>query len=290
MQVRTETPGPAWPLASTPAGGYLSPLRLVRSLYASRRLIGQFAWRDFEARYKGSYLGMVWSFVVPLIMLTVYGFVFSVIMHAKWGTSADQSKVDFALTLFAGLLAFNVFAEVVGRAPALVIGYPAYVKKVVFPLEILPVAALGTALANAVISLVILLPAWAVVHHTISSSIWLLPLALLPLCFLTLGLAWFIASLGVFMRDIAHPVGIIVQVLMFVSGVFFAISALPPRVQEILLLNPLVIIIENIRRTLIWGEPIHWRSWALVTVCCAALMQLGFAWFMRTKKAFADVI
>lgn len=269
---------------------YWSPLTLTRTLYANRRLIGQFAWRDFEARYRGSYLGLLWSFLVPLTMLAVYGFVFSVVFKAKWGTSADQSKVDFALTLFCGLLAFNVFADVVGRAPSLVTGYPTYVKKVVFPLEILPVAALGTALLNALFGLVILIPAWAVVHHTVSWTIWLLPMALLPLCCLTLGLAWFIASLGVFIRDIAHPVGILVQVLMFVSGVFFAVSSLSAGLQKVLLLNPLVTIIENVRRTLIWGQPIHWRSWAIATICSAILMQLGFAWFMRTRKAFADVL
>lgn len=280
------------PWTSTRVGTahYLSPLWMVRSLHSHRRLINQFAWRDVVARYKGSYLGLFWSFAVPLVMLVVYGFVFSVVFKAKWGTSADESKLTFALTLFCGLLAFNIFAEVVGRAPVLVIANPGYVKKVVFPLEILPVAALGTALFNAAIWLVILIPAWAIAEHTISSTIWMLPLALFPLCLLSVGLAWFIASLGVFIRDIAHPVGIFVQVMLFMSGVFYAIAALPATYQKILLLNPLVTILDNVRRTALWSEPIHWRSWAIATVGSLILMQLGYAWFMRTKKAFADVI
>jgi len=279
-----------WPPAGVSPNRYLSPVTLFRSLYGYRRLIGQFAWRDVVAKYKGSYFGLLWSFVIPLVMLAVYGFVFTVVLPAKWPVDSGDSKVDFALILFCGLLAFNVFSEVVSRAPTLVTGYPVYVKKVVFPLEILPVSALITALVNAAFWLIILVPAWALAHHTVSSTLWMVPLALLPLCFLSLGLAWFIASLGVFIRDIAQPVAILVQVLVFLSGVFFAVNQLPANFQKVLLLNPLVTILDNFRRTAIWSEPIHWRSWTIATVCSLILMQLGYAWFMRTKKAFADVI
>jgi lipopolysaccharide transport system permease protein len=124
----------------------------------------------------------------------------------------------------------------------------------------------------------------------ISPTLWMFPLALVPLCLLSVGLAWFIASLGVFIRDIAHPVGIMIQVLLFMSGVFFAIALLPASYQRILLLNPLVTILDNVRRTALWGEPIHWRSWSIATVGSLIVFQLGYAWFMRTKKAFADVI
>jgi lipopolysaccharide transport system permease protein len=262
---------------------------LGRGLHEHRRLINQFAWRDVVARYKGSYLGIAWSFAVPLVMLAVYGFVFSVVFEARWGIN-DESRLDFALTLYCGLLAFNIFAEVVGRAPTLVTANPGYVKKVVFPLEVLPVAALGTALFNTAIWLVILIPAWALANHMVSPTLWMFPLALLPLCLLSVGLAWFISSLGVFIRDIAHPVGILVQVLLFMSGVFFAVNLLPATYQKVLLLNPLVTILDNVRRTALWGEPIHWRSWTIATVGSLIVFQLGYAWFMRTKKAFADVI
>jgi lipopolysaccharide transport system permease protein len=268
----------------------LSPATLAFNLYHHRRLIAQFAWRDVVMRYKGSYLGLVWSFVVPLLMLAVYGFVFGALISVRWPGAEGDSKLDFALILFGGLLAFNVFADVVSRAPTMITSYPSYVKKVVFPLEVLPVAALGTALVNAAVGFVILLPIWAIAGHSVSSTIWLLPVALVPLCFLTLGMAWLLASLGVFVRDIAHPVTVIVQMLLFASGVFFAISLLPESAQRILLLNPLVTIIENVRRTALWGEPIHWRPWLIATIAAAVLMQLGFAWFMRSKRAFADVL
>ena len=287
---RSDVPSaPVWQSRRVGTRHYLSPVTLVRSMHGHRRLIGQFAWRDVMARYKGSYLGIFWSFAVPLVMLAVYGFVFSVVFKARWGIN-DESRLDFALTLFCGLLAFNIFAEVVGRAPTLVVANPSYVKKVVFPLEILPVAALGSALFNAAIWLVILIPAWAVANHMISPTLWMFPLALVPLCLLSVGLAWFIASLGVFIRDIAHPVGIMIQVLLFMSGVFFAIALLPASYQRLLLLNPLVTILDNVRRTALWGQPIHWRSWSIATVGSLIVFQLGYAWFMRTKKAFADVI
>lgn len=268
----------------------LSPVTLWRTLYTQRRLIAQFAWRDVAMRYRGSYLGLAWSFVVPLLMLAVYGFVFGALIDTRWPGASGDSKLDFALILFCGLLAFNVFAEVVGRSPTMVVLNPSYVKKVVFPVEILPVAALGTALVNLVIGYVILLPIWAIVNHSVSTTIWMLPIALAPLCLLTVGIAWFLASLGVFIRDVAHPVAVVVQMLLFASGVFFSVALLPATAQKILLLNPLVTMLENIRRTALWSEPIHWRSWAIGTVLSLVVLQLGFAWFMRSKKAFADVL
>jgi lipopolysaccharide transport system permease protein len=267
-----------------------SPVGMIASLVHHRVLIGQLAKRDVVARYRGSYLGVVWSLITPLMMLVVYTFVFSVIFKSRWGTGADQSKVDFALTLFCGLLVYNVFAETISRAPTLVTSNPSYVKKVRFPLEALPVAALFTALVNGAASLVILMIAWIVVHHSVSSSIWLFPVMLLPLCLLALGLAWFISSLGVFIRDIAHPVGVLVQMLVFISGIFFPLASLPASYARVLEINPLVTMIENVRRTLIWGQQPNWRWWAIATAGSLLVMQLGYYWFMRSRKAFADVI
>lgn len=270
--------------------GALSPVVMVRALWAHGLLIRQIGRRDVISRYKGSYLGIVWSLITPLVMLVVYAFVFSVIFQARWGTGDGQSQVDFALTLFCGLLAFNVFAEVISRAPTLIVGNPTYVKKVVFPLETLPVAAVFTALVNSVAGLGVLILAWVVVHHSISTTIWLFPLMLLPLCALSLGLGWFLASLGVFIRDIAHPVTVLVQILLFMSGIFFPLGVLPSVYQKILIVNPLVTIIENIRRTLLWSQMPVWRWWFLAMVGSLVVLQLGYYWFMRSRKAFADVL
>jgi len=265
-------------------------VHIVRSLHGNRSLIHQLAERDVAARYKGSYLGILWSLLTPLVMLVIYTFVFSVVFKAKWGVG-DQSTLDFGLALFAGLLCFNVFAEVVGRAPTLVIAHANYVKRVVFPLEILPVMTLYAALIQAGISLLVLLPAWAIVHHTISQSIWLFPLMLLPICILALGLSWILSALGVFIRDVTHPVGIAIQALMFLSGIFYPMTALPSDLGRALIwLNPLVTMLENCRRTLIWGQYPIWKWWGAGMFVALVVVLVGFWWFMKARKAFADVL
>lgn len=276
----------AW-LGSTPL---VFPYDMLRNLHRHRNLIRQFAWRDVISRYKGSYLGMVWSFVTPLMMLAVFSFVFSVIFKAKWGVSTDEGKLQFALTMFCGMTVFNIFGECISRAPNLVLQYPNYVKKVVFPLEILPVAALGSSLINGGLSLGVLIPAVLFFSHSWPSTIYLFPLVLIPICALSLGFGWFLASMGVFVRDIAQPVGVIVQMLFFVSGIFFPPSAIPEDIRPLMELNPMVGILENARRTLMWGQYPDWYALAVVTALSLVIMQIGYMWFMKTKRAFADVI
>lgn len=277
----------AAPLPSTPLA---IPFRMLSNLYAHRNLIRQFAWRDVVSRYKGSYFGIVWSLVTPLMLLAVFSFVFSVIFKSKWGVSPDEGKFQFAMTMFCGMTVFNIFGECVSRAPTLVLQYPNYVKKVVFPLEILPVAALGSSLINAGLSLAILIPAVLLFSHAWPTTIYLFPLVLIPICGLALGFGWFLASMGVFIRDIAQPVGVIVQMLFFISGIFFSPSAIPEEIRSFVQLNPLVGILEDARRTLMWGQYPDWQSLILVSIFSLVIMQLGYLWFMRTKRAFADVL
>jgi lipopolysaccharide transport system permease protein len=269
----------------------LNPTRVVSSLWLHRGLIGQMIRREIGQRYRGAHLGMVWSFLVPLMMMAVYTFVFSVVFKARWRTDVDASPTgEFALTLFAGITAFNVFSEVINRAPSLVLSVPNYVKKVVFPLEILPVVALGGALVNGLISSVLVLMGAAVFMHTLSPTVIFLPLAFLPLMLLSLGLGWFLASLGVYVRDTVQVTGITVQVLFFLSPVFYPVSAVPEKFRPLLLLNPLSTILESFRRCLLWGQMPDWQSLGLCTFGGAVLCMLGYAWFVRTKKGFADVI
>ncbi len=265
------------------------PVRMLRDLMANQSLIRQFGWREAVLRYKGSYLGIMWQFLVPLMMLAVYTLVFGVIFQDRWG--GDQgTRADFVLNLFCGLIMFNVFAEVVQRAPGLILANPNYVKRVVFPLQVLPTAALLSSLINAAFGLVILLPAAIILHHGVSKTIWLFPLALIPLCCLTLGLGWALASLGVFVRDLSQPVTILTQALFFLSGIFFPLSAVPPYLRVVMLLNPLTTILDTGRRTLLWGLAPAWSWWAAVTVGSLVVMLLGYFAFMRSKRAFADVM
>jgi lipopolysaccharide transport system permease protein len=267
----------------------LNPVQMAKSLYVHRNLIKQFAWRDATGRYKGSFLGIVWSFLTPLMMLGVYTFVFGFVFQAKWGVPHETGG-DFALTLFCGLIVFGIFSECVTRAPGLILGYANYVKKVVFPLEIFPVAALGSSLINGAMSLCVLAPLALVWGSDWPTTIYLFPLVLIPLCALTLGLTWFLASTGVFVRDIAQPVSVIVTVLLFMSGVFFPISTVPSGYQVLLKLNPLVHILEDARRTLLWGKLPDWRWWTVTTLLALIVMQLGYGWFIKSKRAFADVM
>jgi lipopolysaccharide transport system permease protein len=269
---------------------HLNPLSMTRNLYDQRDLIKRFAWRDVVGRYKGSFLGIIWSFITPLVMLSVYAFVFSVILRAKWGAGSGESQIEFALTLFCGLLVFNIFAESVSMSSGLILAHSNYVKKVVFPLEVLPVATMCSSLIHAAIGVGILVPALLVFKGTLPVSICLFPLVLLPICAFTLGLSWFFSSLGVFMRDVGYPISVAVQVLLFISGVFFPLSAVPQQFQFVVKLNPLAILLEDARRTVMWGQFPNWNLWLLMTLFSLAVMQMGYAWFMKSKGAFSDVI
>ena len=273
------------------AARYLDPVRMARSLWRHRELTARLIGQEVVQRYRGSYLGIVWSLITPILMLAVYAFVFSVVFQARWGAPGGSPQTgEFALTLFAGLIPFGVFSEVVNRAPSLVLAVPNYVKKVVFPLEILPVVAVGSAVVHSLISAAILLAGSLVFQGGVSPTVLLLPLAYLPLIFLTLGLSWFLASLGVYVRDIGHAIGVVTQVLFFVSPIFYPVSAVPERFRAVLYANPLTEIIAGFRRTTLWGEPLAWGSWGALTLGTAAVALVGYAWFMQTRKGFADVM
>jgi lipopolysaccharide transport system permease protein len=269
---------------------YLNPIAMAHNLWRHRDLIRQFTRREVEGRYKGSFLGLFWSFVNPLVLLLIYTFVFGVVFKARWPNARTDNLGEFAITLFCGLITFTVFSECVGRAPALVVGVPNYVKKVVFPLEILPVSTLGAALFHAGVSLAILLAANLLMSGTLPWTLVFVPLVALPLICLSLGLTWFLSSLGVFIRDIGYTVALIVQALFFLTPIFYAVENIPEPYRTIIGLNPLTPIVESARRVILWGLPPLWDSLAIALVADGAIMLLGYAWFMKTKKAFADVI
>jgi lipopolysaccharide transport system permease protein len=270
---------------------YANPFKMVRNLWAHRELIWQFTRREVRSRYQGSFLGVVWSFVTPLLMLAVYTFVFSVVFKARWGNDlSDDSQIGFALTLFTGLIAFGVFSESINKAPGLIIRNPNYVKKVVFPLEILPVSALGSASINSLFSLLMLLGVAIIARHTLPWTLIFLPLMYLPLIFLCLGLSWFLASLGVFVRDIGQFIGVVVQILFFMTPIIYPGSRIPDNYQFILYLNPLTFVVNHFRRVILWGQMPDWGDYIIITAATGVLCVLGYIWFMKSKKTFADVV
>jgi lipopolysaccharide transport system permease protein len=245
--------------------------------------------REVVGRYKGSMMGLLWSFLNPVLMLIIYTFVFSVIFKARWGTS-EESKTQFAIVLFAGMIVQSLFAEVVNRAPGLMIANTNFVKKVVFPLEILPVITMGAALFHNVISIFVLLAAFLFLNGYLQWTVIFLPLIIFPLIILTQGIAWILASLGVFLRDIAQTVGILTTVLSFLAPVFYPVSALPAGMQPYIKLNPLTVIIEQARAVLVFGKIPDWSELGIYTLISVLIAWFGYAWFQKTRKAFADVI
>ena len=266
-----------------------TPVELVVSLWRNRGLIDALAKREVLGRYRGSALGLLWSFFNPLFMLVVYTFVFSVVFKARW-SGGSESKTEFALVLFAGLMVFNLFAECVNRAPGLILGNANYVKKVVFPLEILPIVTLGAAGFHLLVSLAVWLLFYMIFFSVPHLTTLLLPLVLLPLVLFTLGVSWMLASLGVYLRDVGQIVGILTTALLFLSPIFYPVSALPEKYQTFLHLNPLTPVIEQTRQVLVWGNLPDITFWLATLGVGALVAWLGFAWFQKTRKGFADVL
>lgn len=273
------------PHAAQPA----SLLAMINSLWGNRELITQMTRREVVGRYKGSIMGLLWSFLNPVFMLAVYSFVFSVVFKARW-SGGNESQTQFAIVLFSGMIVHALFAEVLNRAPGIILGNVNYVKKVVFPLEILTVVSLCAALFHALVSLLVLLVAFAMMNGFIHWTMIFAPLVLLPLMILSLGFGWMLSSLGVFVRDIGQFIGVLTSALMFLSPVFYPVSALPKSVQPWLQLNPLTFIIEQTREVLIWGRLPYWKGLTIYFVGASIFAWLGYFWFQKTRKGFADVL
>lgn len=261
---------------------YFLPLR-------QRTLIWQFSRRDVLARYRGSLLGLGWTFLTPLMMLAVYTFVFRVVFKARW-SDGSGGDFEFALQVYAGLIVFSLFAEVANRAPRLILDQPNLVKKVVFPLEILPWVAVLAGLFHLVLNLVVLLAAAAIAHGGWSLSALSLPLVVASYVPLLLGLSWFLAALGVFIRDVGQITALVVNLLMFLSPVFYPVSMLPAHWQPLLRANPLTPMIEQLRRVVLEGLWPDWSQLLLNLAVGIAVAWLGARWFNATRKGFADVL
>lgn len=265
------------------------PREVLASFLRNKGLIKNLIYRDVVGRYKGSMLGIAWSLVNPILMLAVYTFVFSVIFKAKWSAGSD-SETEFALVLFAGLLVFNLFSECVTRSPSLILSNVNYVKKVVFPLEILPWVPLGSALFHFAVSLTVWLIGYVIFIGMPNWTIVLVPLIIFPFCMFVVGLSWGLASLGVYLRDVSQIISILVSVLMFLSPIFFPASALPEKFRVIINANPLTYPIEMLRDVMYWGQIPSIEVWLVSFVIDFFICVLGFFWFQKTRKGFSDVL
>ncbi|WP_123042253.1 ABC transporter permease [Cohnella candidum] len=266
-----------------------NPYLHFRQMWSHRELILQLTKREISSRYKGSYLGILWTFVTPILMISIYTFVFSGVFKARW-PAGSSSKMEFALIIFCGLIAFNIFSELISKAPGLILTNVNYVKKVVFPLEILPVVLLGSALIQGIISMFILIIVQLFVTGVINWTIILMPVVLLPIMLMSLGIGWFLSSLGVFLRDIGHIIGVGLTALMFLSPIFYPISSIPNGIKILYVLNPLTYVVEDLRRVMIWGNTPDWLSWFVSLFIGFIISFAGLVWFQKTKKTFADIL
>lgn len=267
-----------------------SMAELFASVWRNRRLILSMTRREVQGRYRGSFIGLAWSFFNPLLMLAVYTFIFSVVFQSKWHTDGQPDKASFAIFIFVGMILLNFFSECANRSPTLILMHQNYVKKVVFPLEILPWITVGSALFHAAISLVVLLAAQGVINHHLPWTVILFPLAMLPLILGTLGVCWLLAALGVYVRDVSQVTMVMTSMLMFASPVFFPVSALPERFQLFMRLNPLTPLLEMARETLILQVVPDPMRWLFLLLLSLVLARGGFWWFQKTRKGFADVL
>lgn len=265
------------------------PLTLLRSFRTHASMIFQLSRREVIGRYRGSMFGLAWSFFNPLLLLAVYGFFFTVVFPSRWSQSGE-GKGAFVSALFTGLIIHSMFAECLQRAPRLVTSNPTYVKKIVFPLEILPWVSVYSALFHALTSIAILLGLLLVLDGSLHWTVVFLPLVLLPLAVVAMAASWLFASLGVYIKDVAQMVGVITTAMMFTAPVFFPLSRLPPSWQPYVNLNPLTFPIEQARDILLWGRLPNFGGVAIYSAVALLLAWMGFAWFQKTRRGFIDVL
>lgn len=256
------------------------------TLASHRYLLGQLILRDVLLRYRGAMFGVLWIFLSPLLMLSIFAFVFGQIFGTRWPEQPDS--LPFWLLLYSGLIAFNVFSDAVSRAPMAVRAYPSYVKKIIFPVHILPLVPLGAGLIHAGFNLLILSAALALTGH-LSAGILLYPLLMLPAVLFAVGLSWFLSAWGVFIKDMNQIVPLLVQMTFFLSPVLYPVSMVPTALQPLYAFNPLGAVIEAIRSAIL-GHPIAWTAWLIALTASGLAAVLGFAFFQRSRDEFADAL
>ncbi len=267
----------------------LNPVLAGKIIYTNRELLWQLIKRNIAGRYKGSALGLLWSFVQPLLMLCVYTFVFSVVFTVKWGVEMT-SRSAFAIIMFCGIALYTIFSESIMASSCLILNNQNYVKKVIFPLEILTVAQVVSNFLLGTAWFLLLFLGVVFIYGTVSWTMLLLPLLLLPLFLYTLGISFLVTSLSVYIRDTQYILGVILQILFFMTPIFYPITAVPEQFRIYLQLNPLTVMIEEVRKIFIFGQLPDWTFFLLSLVIGGIVFQLGFAWFYKTKKGFADVL
>jgi lipopolysaccharide transport system permease protein len=265
------------------------PFAFFVSAWKYRELVLPLTRRRISARYRGSFLGMSWAILTPLMLLAIYTFIFSIVFQSKWGLESGN-QTEFALVLFSGLILYSVFSDCVNEAPSLLVGNKLYIRQLVFPTEILAWTCVLGSLFNLAINSAILTIFYAIVMGPPPATLFLLPLIALPIVLMTLGAVWFLSSIGIFVQDLAQVVGLLTTALLFLSPIFYPASAVPESFQATYTLNPFVPILEMARDVIFSGELPAWQSLGKLFLGSWLFAWLGYIWFMKAKKGFADVV
>jgi len=259
------------------------------ALTTHRSLTLELAKRDVLGRYRGASFGLLWSLLSPFLMLGIYTFAFGTVMGGRW-PEVQSGHTHFSIILFAGLIVHGFFAECLGKSPGLILANPNFVKRIIFPLDILPWPMILSALFHLVMNVLVFIVLRLVMDGTFNWTIVLLPLVLLPLVVLTLGVAWILASLGVYLRDISQVTGVLSMALLFLSSAIVPITSVPEAYRWVFIINPLTLIIDQARNVMLWGRMPDWSALGAYLLAATAVMYLGRAWFMATRRGFADVL
>ncbi len=262
----------------------------LADLWQHRELLWQFTRRNFELTLKGSHLGLIWSFLNPLLMLSLYVFVFGFLFGGRFGVVPGETRVDFALGIFLGLTVFGLSAEVFAMSPTVVSSNPNFVKRVVFPLEVLPAAAVGASIGRMLIGLGFVLIGIVTLGPGLNVGMLWLPVILLPAILGCLGAAWLVSSLGVFIQDINQFMAFLTQAIMYASALFYSEKIIPPAAWTIMRFNPVLLSIELTRDVALWHQPINLTRLAYLYLFGLVTCYLGYHTFHRLKPAFADVL
>jgi lipopolysaccharide transport system permease protein len=258
------------------------------SIWRNRKLIGSMVRRDIVSRYRGSLGGAVWTFLNPLLLMATYFFVFGVVLRTSFG--ADTSRTGFVLYFLAGMLPWLAFSEAVGRAPYVILEYRSFVKKIVFPLETLPINLVISGAVTEAFGIVIFLVGLFAVRGAIPVSVVWLPLLLIPQILLTAGLAWVLAATGVYVRDLGQVTGYLLTLWFFLTPICYPESSLPPQSLPLLRFNPLFVLVRAYRAVFLENQAPSIRGMIGLWIVGAAVAITGYAWFHRLRKSFADVI
>jgi lipopolysaccharide transport system permease protein len=272
--------------------GRIRPWAIFSIAWSNRGLIYQLARREIEARYRGSMLGIVWSLLVPLMMLGVYTMFFGGLLHSHWNIPPG-GKGYFFLILFMGLIILNFFGDCVGRAPGLMLANVSYIKRVVFPIEILAFVSVLSALFDMVLSTSILVVIFIVMLGLPGQSALLLPVTIAPIILVTLGMIWFLSSLGVYLRDLRQVIGVVLAALPFLCPLFFPpeiFERLGPVFSKVIYLNPITVPVMQSRQVLFFNQIPNWHLWCVYTICSYIFACLGLIWFSYSQRGFADVV